>query len=161
MGVAVVFMFGKCRWEGMRGRVAAAQVALRDPWGDRGIWSRPQNWTCPTDVYYDLGPGVGQDSTATFMRFTLTGHVTFRGCCPEDVQWYTPQGEIKTVDAVPAPFLEVERIIRNLTEELLPWSQSSSSHIRADLQPMMRAIARMAGIRPRYGIGYSSGQLLV
>ena len=57
------------------------------------------------------------------MRFTLTGHVTFRGYYPEDVQWYTPQGEIKSIDVVPAPFLEVERIIRNLTEELLPRSQ--------------------------------------
>ncbi|KAJ7182991.1 hypothetical protein C8R43DRAFT_941076 [Mycena crocata] len=112
----------EARWREFENAIVGAQAAMRDPrWGG-GEWSRPQNWTCPTSVYYDLGPGPG-----ALERFGLSGHmVDVRYGQPDDVQWYTPAGKIITVDIVPEPFLEVEHIIRNLTAELLPepdWRQ--------------------------------------
>ncbi|KAJ7757242.1 hypothetical protein DFH07DRAFT_819652 [Mycena maculata] len=154
------------RWREFERAVAGAQAEMSDPRGGGGTWSRPQNWTCPTDMYYDLG------LAGSLVRFTLSGHTVsarYDGY-PDDVQWYTPDGKIKVVDAVPNPFLEVERIIRSLSEELFPrdlefertvisllhdipdWSLPPNSPISDEVTPMLRAIMRTAGIRRWKGV---------
>jgi hypothetical protein len=60
-------------------------------------------------VFYDLGPATTDDQS--LLRFTLSGHtVAPRWGSPDDVQWYVPIDmtlEIKVVDVVPRPFVEV------------------------------------------------------
>ncbi|KAJ7778977.1 hypothetical protein B0H16DRAFT_1500676 [Mycena metata] len=144
------------RWLEFERAVGAAQITLQERWGVGSSWSRPQNATCPTDMYYDLGPG---DS---LMRFTLSGHTVSLSTRwgeykPDDVQWYDSEQTIKVVDVVPDPFVEVERIIRTLADELLPWDYSDHSEappMPPDIRAMVRAIAVMARIRQRRGMRF-------
>ncbi|KAJ7922665.1 hypothetical protein B0H13DRAFT_2317155 [Mycena leptocephala] len=134
------------RWREFERAVFGAQAALQNTWGVESWWSRPQNTTCPEDVYYDLGPAV---ATGNLMRFGISGHMVWRPRHPDDVLWHAADREdAKVVDAVPAPFLEVERIIRNLTNELLPWDWSQPPMpIPPDIRVMMRTIATMARMK--------------
>ncbi|KAJ7131350.1 hypothetical protein C8R44DRAFT_978227 [Mycena epipterygia] len=144
----------EARWRDFERAVAGAQTEAQHPQRGGGSWSRPQNTTCPTDMFYDLGPA---DSDTTLVRFRLGGHtVSARYGYPDDVQWYTPTEEIKTVDAVPEPYLKVERIIRGLADELFaPWDWSQPHPpVPDELRPILRAIHRMARIRHRWGRGY-------
>ncbi|KAJ7689334.1 hypothetical protein B0H17DRAFT_1331848 [Mycena rosella] len=148
------------RWREFERAVAGAQAQMAHPHEGGGWWSRPQNTTCPEDVTYDLGPANGGALT----RFHLTGHtVSARYGSPDDVQWYTPTGETHTRDIVPFPFVEVERIISALREDLFPpetpfnWERTYVPvPIIDELRPMLRAIVRMVGIQRanRWGIGY-------
>ncbi|KAJ6564380.1 hypothetical protein B0H19DRAFT_1258832 [Mycena capillaripes] len=145
------------RWREFERAVAEAQVALQNTWGVESCWSRPQNMTCPTDVFYDLGAPAATSENLT--RFGLSGHMVYRYRQPDDVQWYARAEDdllIKVVDFVPAPFLEVERIIRNLTNELLPtlpWDWPDMP-IPADVRAMLRSIATMARMKRWWGKGY-------
>ncbi|KAJ7041627.1 hypothetical protein C8F04DRAFT_146436 [Mycena alexandri] len=140
------------RWLEFERAVGAAHMVLQETWGVGSWWSRPQNTTCPTDVYYDLGPG---DS---LVRFTLSEHTVsistrWSEYEPDDVQWYDSDRAIKVVDVVPGQFVEVEHIIRTLADELLPWDYSEPP-IPPDIRAMVRAIAVMACIRPRRGMRF-------
>ncbi|KAJ7434915.1 hypothetical protein B0H11DRAFT_2116032 [Mycena galericulata] len=159
------------RWREFEHAVAGAQAAMLDHRAGGEIWSRPQNYTCPTDMYYDLGT-ASASSDADLVRFTLTGHtVSTRYHEPDDVRWYTPEGRVLVVDAVPAPFLEVERIIRSLADELFPqdwefkrtiidlladippdWAVPPNSPISDEVEPMLDALMQMAGVRRWRGI---------
>ncbi|KAF7369322.1 hypothetical protein MVEN_00260500 [Mycena venus] len=149
----------EARWREFEHAVAGAQGALMNTWGVGSWWSRPQNTTCPEDVFYDIGPAAATDKLT---RFGISGHtVAPRWGQPDDVQWYKPVDDpadvpvIKVVDAVPPPFLEVERIIRDLREELLPWDYSQPiTPIPVDVQAMLRAIATMARIKRWWWKGY-------
>ncbi|KAJ7176957.1 hypothetical protein C8R46DRAFT_1213527 [Mycena filopes] len=156
----------EARWREFERAVAGAQEAMRGAWGVGSYWSRPQNTTCPTDVYYDLGPGNDSDSLG-LERFTLSGHTVsvssyWNGYDPDDVKWYNPalEYQIKVVDEVPAPFVEVERIIRSLADELLPWDDfsdwSEAPPMPPDVRAMVRAVAVMAQIRRRRGMRFLS-----
>ncbi|KAF8151854.1 hypothetical protein K438DRAFT_1988147 [Mycena galopus ATCC 62051] len=137
----------EARWQEFERAVEGAQLALQNTWGVESWWSRPQNTTCPTDMFYDLGPPA---VTESLVRFGLSGHIVSSrwGGGPDDVQWHTPAHIVKVVDFVPPPFVEVERIIRNLTEELLPWDWFQPAlPVPADLHAMLRAIATMARIK--------------
>jgi len=150
----------EARWHEFERAVAGAQDALRRTWGVESWWSRPQNTTCPTDVFYDLGPAAATE-TDTLVRFGLSGHtVSQRYGSPDNVQWYIPPDDddtfkVVTVDDVPPPFVEVERIIRNLAEELLPWDWTQPEMpLPPDVRAMLRAIATMARMKRWWGKGY-------
>ncbi|KAJ6481427.1 hypothetical protein C8R47DRAFT_1134405 [Mycena vitilis] len=137
------------RWREFERAVAGAQLALRDTWGLESFWSRPQNTTCPEDGYYDMGPA---SSTGGLVRFGISGHtVPSRRGGPDDVQWYRRDDldlVIKVVDTVPEPFQEVERIIRDLRTELLPWDWfQPDMPVSDDVRAMLRAIAALARIK--------------
>ncbi|KAJ7488906.1 hypothetical protein FB451DRAFT_1223239 [Mycena latifolia] len=143
----------EARWREFERAVAGAQAQTQDPHAGGGWWSRPQNTTCPVDVTYDLGPAASDSAALT--RYHLTGHtVSVRHGYPDDVQWYTPAGDVITRDIVPQPFVEVERIIRTLKEELFPpeppfdWKKPfAPTPIANELRPMLRAIVHMVGIQ--------------
>ncbi|KAJ7149112.1 hypothetical protein C8R46DRAFT_529806 [Mycena filopes] len=155
----------EARWREFERAVRGAQEAMRGVWGVGSYWSRPQNTTCPTDVYYDLGPG--DSNSLGLERFTLSGHTVsvssyWNDYDPDDVKWYNPalEYQIKVVDVVPAPFVEVERIIKTLTDELLPWDDffdwSEAPPMPPDVRAMVRAVAVMAQIRRRRGMRFLS-----
>ncbi|KAJ7677707.1 hypothetical protein DFH06DRAFT_1166976 [Mycena polygramma] len=137
------------RWREFERAVVGAQLALRDTWGLESFWSRPQNTTCPEDGYYDLGPAF---PTGSLMRFGISVHTaSVRWGGLDDVQWYRRDDldlVIKVVDTVPEPFQEVERIIRGLRTELLPWDWSQPDMpVPNDVRAMLRAIAALARIK--------------
>ncbi|KAF7303904.1 hypothetical protein MIND_00620700 [Mycena indigotica] len=129
------------RWLDFERAVAGAQDAIERGWG--GSWSRPQNYTCPTDVYYDLGPSI-------LTRFTLTGHTVW-GSEPDNVRWFLPERGNLVVDSVPSPFLEVERLIQNISDEHLPYPARDAPlwRVRPEVRPMVEAVAKMARVRLR------------
>ncbi|KAJ7054239.1 hypothetical protein C8F01DRAFT_1235388 [Mycena amicta] len=134
------------RWLEFERAVAGAHTAIERGWG--GEWSRPQNYTCPTDVFYDLGPAPHSSSLT---RFTLTGHGVWRES-PDNVQWFHPdRGRYITVDFVPTAFLETERLIQSFVDQLLPYPKWDEPlwRTRPEVRPMVQAIAKMARVRLR------------
>ncbi|KAJ6617161.1 hypothetical protein B0H10DRAFT_1948543 [Mycena sp. CBHHK59/15] len=104
------------------GGMSSSAVMVAQASSMKGGWSQPQNWTCPTDVFYDLGP---TDAASDLHTFLLSGHTVSRSMrsmrYTDDVQWYTEDGRTVTVDHVPVPFVKAESVSGSLYEELFPW----------------------------------------
>jgi hypothetical protein len=158
------------RWREFELAVSGAQDTIRLGWG--GWWSRPQNvspqpgycftpcfltrlaqirqTTCPTDLFYDLGPAESIEQLETMQ---LTGHtVSARYRQPADVTWLREDAisydeDLKVMERVPAAFvkvcfthlfvlsnlpcriLQVETIVDELMQELLPWNYSQEDRM--------------------------------
>ncbi|KAJ7256110.1 hypothetical protein C8J57DRAFT_1345149 [Mycena rebaudengoi] len=159
------------RWREFELAVSGAQDTIRLGWG--GWWSRPQNTTCPTDLFYDLGPAESIEQLETMQ---LTGHtVSARYRQPADVTWLREDAisydeDLKVMERVPAAFvkvcfthlfvlsnlpcriLQVETIVDELMQELLPWNYSQEDPpISDNVRPMLSTLRKMSTIGRRRG----------
>ncbi|KAJ6514346.1 hypothetical protein C8R47DRAFT_570599 [Mycena vitilis] len=97
------------KWSEFLSCVADAKKVLQENGG--GSWSRPSGDSCPTDVFYDLGPA---DTKAEFVKFQLTEHEIDAGE-PENILRYI-NGKDEVVDEIPPPLVKLESAMRDLTK---------------------------------------------
>ncbi|KAJ7645225.1 hypothetical protein DFH06DRAFT_1477067 [Mycena polygramma] len=100
------------RWSEFLSCVADATKALKENGG--GSWSRPQEESCPTDVFYDLGPADTKDE---FVKFQLTGHEVDVGEPKNILRWI--KGNHEVVDEIPPPLVKLESAISDLRKARL------------------------------------------
>ncbi|KAF7339185.1 hypothetical protein MVEN_01995800 [Mycena venus] len=91
---------GQEKWSEFLELVADAKEVTKDSGG--GSWSRPQYESCPTDVFYDLGPA---DNRKEFLMFQLTGHEVDDQEPDEILRWL--KGEQTIVQEIPPALVKV------------------------------------------------------
>ncbi|KAJ7323557.1 hypothetical protein DFH08DRAFT_817592 [Mycena albidolilacea] len=101
------------RWSEFLAWVAEAKENLKVDGG--GSWSRPQYESCPTDMFYDLGPAA---TKGTFVKFQLSGHEVY-GDEPDAILQYVNEGQ-QIVSEIPPALVKVESAILALRDDLLP-----------------------------------------
>ncbi|KAJ7135294.1 hypothetical protein C8R43DRAFT_622366 [Mycena crocata] len=91
--------------------------------GGGGSWSSPGEMSCPTDEFFQLGPGGGPESDALPCMFKLTGHM-IRSGEPVNILHYHGE-ETEIVTEIPSALEQLARTCGIMKQKLLPYSPSA------------------------------------
>jgi len=126
----------KDKWEEIEKIVSGTETI------ELASWSRPQYVSCPTDVFYDLGPA---QATKDLRTFQLTGHEVYEGGPQDEILKYKRDASGRyvkqVVKEIPDTVLKLESGLRELQNELFPrLSFENRPTASKELQAMMRAV---------------------
>ncbi|KAJ6605468.1 hypothetical protein DFH09DRAFT_204189 [Mycena vulgaris] len=123
--------------------------------GGGGSWSRPQWGSCPTNVFYDLGPADGED---LLPMFQLTGHQTGQITGGDII--HHKNGAREIVAEIPSPLVELAKASTAISQKLLPYTYSQTQpELSNEARQMLEAVQNMLTLVRTYAEGPHVGEI--
>ncbi|KAJ7274648.1 hypothetical protein C8J57DRAFT_1466633 [Mycena rebaudengoi] len=130
------------KWKVLVRAAEDAREAITGFVGGAICWSRSDDSTCSTDMYYDVGPPNAHDQLPGFQ---LTGHM-MDDDDQEAIIEYGEDGRQTVVYEIPAPIVQLESAIDDICAKLLPrWDGSKPKlTIPREVLDMLNVVCEMS-----------------